>query len=84
MTNLSVLSAGFIAVAMLATPVAAREHHVTRHYAVDSDVATAPSPAYLGGQSCNPAPRVGAFATAPWDTAPPCYPVAPAYSAQGY
>jgi hypothetical protein len=84
MTNLSVLSAGFIAAAMLATPVAAREHHVTRHYAVDSDVGPAPAPAYLGGQSCNPGPRVGAFATAPWDTAPPCYPVAPAYSAQGY
>jgi hypothetical protein len=83
MTKLTVLSAGFIAVAMLATPVAAREHHVTRHYAVDSDVSTAPAPAYFGG-SCNPAPRVGAFATAPWDTAPPCYSVAPAYSAQGY
>ena len=84
MTNLTVLSAGLIAAAMLATPVAAREHHVTRHYAVDSDVGPAPAPAYLGGQSCNPGPRVGAFATAPWDTAPPCYPVAPAYSAQGY
>jgi hypothetical protein len=84
MTNLTVLSAGLIAVGMLATPVAARQHHVTRHYAVDSDVATAPAPVYLGGQTCNPGPRVGAFATAPWDTAPPCYPAAPAYSAQGY
>jgi hypothetical protein len=84
MTNLTVLSAGLIAAAMLATPVAAREHHVTRHYAVDSDVATASAPVYFGGQSCNPAPRVGAFATAPWDTAPPCYPAAPAYPVQGY
>jgi hypothetical protein len=88
MTKLSVLSAALMAAAMLATPVAAREHHVTRHYAVDSDVTPAPGPVYYG-QTCNPGPRVGAFATQPWDNAPPCsgayaaYPY-PGYSTQGY
>ena len=85
MTKLTVLSAAMMTVAMLATPVAARERHVTRHNAVESDVATVPGPVYLGNNTCNPGPRVGAFATAPWDNAQPCsggY-YAPGY-AQGY
>ena len=84
MTKLTVLSAAMMAVAMLATPVAARERHVTRPSAVESDVSTAPGPVYLGNNTCNPGPRVGAFATAPWDTAQPCAAGYPGYYAQGY
>ena len=67
MTKGTILSVSLIAVAMLATPVAARERHGSaRNYAVESDVTTAPGQVYLGAQSCNPGPRVGAFASAPW------------------
>jgi hypothetical protein len=33
---------------------------------------------YLGGRTCRPAPRVGAFAGQPWDNNVPCEP-SPAY-----
>ena len=73
MTKGTILSVSLIAVAMLATPVAARERHGSaRNYAVESDVTTAPGQVYLGAQSCNPGPRVGAFASAPWDNLPSC------------
>jgi len=67
MTKLKLLSAALIASAMLATPAMARESHVTsRHLAQDAN-ASACSPArYIDGRVCIPAPRVGAFATAPW------------------
>lgn len=78
MTKFKLLSAGLITAAMLAAPAMAREHHVTsRHQA--GAVVNAPADArYIDGQLCIPAPRVGAFATQPWDNAPPCEPV------QGY
>ena len=41
----------------------------------DPGLVAAPGVSYIAGQTCNPAPRVGAFATAPWDNAPPCEPV---------
>jgi hypothetical protein len=87
MTKGTLVSVSLIAAAMLATPVAARDRPASaRNYAVESDVGAAGS-VYLGAQTCNPGPRVGAFATAPWDSAPPCYPgyaAYPAYPAQGY
>jgi hypothetical protein len=76
MTKAKLLSAGMIAVAMLATPAMAREHHpVSRHLAADANASIAPEARYVDGQLCYPAPRVGAFATQPWgDGNVPCYP----------
>jgi hypothetical protein len=75
MTTIRLLSAGLIATAMFIAPAMAREHRVTpRHHAegIESD---APQGArYINGTYCIPAPRVGAFATQPWDKAPPCEP----------
>jgi hypothetical protein len=88
MTKLALLSSGLIAAAIIATPVMARDHHAARQAATDQPVATDtypgyyagnayaayPGPGYYGGYSCSPAPRVGAFATAPWTDMPPCQP----------
>jgi len=79
MTKLKLLSAALIAAAMLTTPVVARENHLsTRHLAVSAYDGATPGARYIGGRLCYPAPRVGAFATQPWDNGPPCEP-APAY-----
>jgi hypothetical protein len=77
MTKLKLLSAALIAAAMLATPAMARESHVTSRHLAEHAYA-APGARYIYGQACNPAPRVGAFATQPWDNGPPCEP-APGY-----
>lgn len=67
MMNLTLLSTGLIAVAMLSTPAIAREHHTAlRHFAERANASTSPAAVNLGGRPCYPAPRVGAFATAPW------------------
>jgi hypothetical protein len=68
MTTSKLLSMGLIAAAMLGGPVMAREHHgVVRQPAVEADtVATSAHFYYPGERACVPAPRVGAFATAPW------------------
>ena len=75
MTMHNVLSAALIATAVLATPAMARTSDVASRRAVTTD-ANAFSPArYADGRVCIPAPRVGAFATAPWsDTNVPCEP----------
>ena len=82
MTTFKLLSAGFVAAAMLATPAMAREKHMTSRHsedaAVGAPVSAPPDARYVDGQGCIPAPRVGAFATEPWDNGPPCEP------AQGY
>ncbi|QOZ27420.1 hypothetical protein [Bradyrhizobium sp. CCBAU 51753] len=82
MTTLKLLSTGMIAIAMLATPVMAREVHVAhRHHAVmAADVDASDAPIVVDGRACVPAPRVGAFATAPWtgDNVP-CEPYTGAY-----
>jgi hypothetical protein len=66
MTKVRLLAAGLIATTMLATPVMARENHVAnRQTAVQADP-FAPTASYVDGRACIPAPRVGAFATAPW------------------
>jgi hypothetical protein len=68
MTTLKLLSTGLIAAAVLGGPVMAREHHsVMRQPAMTTDTAAPDAPFYQqGGRVCVPAPRVGAFATAPW------------------
>ena len=68
MTRFKVLSAGLIAVAMLTTPVVAREY---RHVAKGADVSA--QRGALDGRNCVRAPDVGAFASDPY-TRPPCEP----------
>ncbi len=76
MTRLKLLSAALIATATLATPAMARKSHVaSRHLAEDANASASPTPRYINGRVCIPAPRVGAFATAPWsDDNVPCEP----------
>jgi hypothetical protein len=72
MTKLKLLSAALIAAATLATPAMARESGVaSRRPAVQVTTSDA---RYFDGRSCVPAPAVGAFATQPWDSTPPCEP----------
>jgi hypothetical protein len=67
MMNLKLLSTGLIAVAMLATPAMARESAAhARRTAVEANAAAPDAPFYSADHACVPAPRVGAFATAPW------------------
>jgi hypothetical protein len=76
MTKLKLLSAGLIAAALFAAPAMAREHQVTsRHLAENASASIQQGAAYADGYSCIPAPRVGAFATQPWDNATPCEPM---------
>lgn len=86
MSKLALLSSGLIAAAIIATPAMARNHHTARQAAPDQSVATDTYPGYYAGgpygayagpyggysYSCTPAPRVGAFATAPWTDQPAC------------
>ena len=75
MTKLKILSAALIAAAALATPAMARESGVAaRHLAASANASTTSDARYFDGRSCVPAPAVGAFATQPWDGAPPCEP----------
>jgi hypothetical protein len=76
MTKLELLSAGLVATAMLATPAMARQAHVTsRHLAAATYASGTPVARYIDGRVCYPAPRVGAFATQPWDNGNvPCEP----------
>ena len=68
MTTLKVLSAALVVGAMLATPAMARESHVisSRHFAKGTNANASATARYADGRVCIPAPRVGAFATAPW------------------
>jgi len=70
MTKLKLLSAALIAAATLATPAVARESH----RALDAFASATPATRNIDERLCHPAPAVGAFATAPWDKAPPCEP----------
>ena len=67
MNKLQLLSAGLVAATMLATPALARESHLkAQHRVENANASVAPE----GGRnecSCIPAPRVGAFATQPWE-----------------
>ena len=64
MIRLKLLSTALIAVAMLATPAMARVHHHARQARLVVNASAGPID--LGGRLCYPAPRVAAFATAPW------------------
>ncbi|PDT76598.1 hypothetical protein [Bradyrhizobium sp. C9] len=66
MTNVKLLSAAFIAVAMIATPAIARETHAVSRHVAEANTAAPVEPVYVDGRACIPAPRVGSFATAPW------------------
>jgi hypothetical protein len=67
MTTLKLLSAALIATATLATPAMARKSHVaSRHLVLDANASASPTARNIDGRVCIPAPRVGAFATAPW------------------
>jgi hypothetical protein len=68
MTTFKFLSAVLIAGAMVATPAMARTKHVTssRQLAADTNASASTPIRYPDGRVCIPAPRVGAFATAPW------------------
>jgi hypothetical protein len=61
------VSTGLMAVAILATPAMARVTHVaSRPSTVQARGVISEAPLNFGGRVCYPAPRVGAFATAPW------------------
>jgi hypothetical protein len=82
MSKLRFLSVGLIATAVIVGPATAREHLLaSRHVAVDQYTV---GDAYAGSArstpSCIPAPRVGAFATAPWTNETPCEPTSGYYS----
>jgi len=67
MTGLKLMSTGLIAVAMLAAPAMARVHHHGHHGRLYVSASASAAPIDLGGgRLCYPAPRIGAFATAPW------------------
>jgi hypothetical protein len=70
MTQLKLLSAAVIALAVLAGPAAAREKHPSLRVR-QAHAAMSATPA--AALDCVRAPAVGAFATAPW-TMPPCEP----------
>jgi hypothetical protein len=75
MTAYKFLSAALIATAVIATPAMARTSHVASSRVVTTDSDAFPPSRYADGRVCIPAPRVGAFATAPWsDTNIPCEP----------
>lgn len=75
MTTIRLLSAGLIATAVFIAPAMARQHYVTpRHHAEGIDAGAPQGARNIDGTFCIPAPRVGAFATQPWDKAPPCEP----------
>jgi hypothetical protein len=78
MMNCKKLSLGLVAATMLVTPVMAQgvyqEPGVTGFNYPNSayvtggyGVRTTTPPGYYSGNRFHPAPRVGAFATAPWD-----------------
>ncbi|MEH2497385.1 hypothetical protein V1294_003864 [Bradyrhizobium sp. AZCC 1678] len=77
MMNFKKLSLGLVAATMLATPAMAQvvyqEPGVTGYYPNSGyvtggyGVRVTPGPGYYYGSRFQPAPRVGAFATAPWD-----------------
>lgn len=72
MTKVKLLSAVVLAAAALTTPAMARGSFVgSDHGTSDVYVRTAPAERSMAEGGCVRAPRVGAYATAPWTT-PPC------------
>jgi len=81
MTKLKLLATALFATALIGAPAMARDYHA-RHRLMISSAAAVPGATYLDGRRCVPAPRVGAFATAPWTNDIPCEP--PGYGSYGY
>jgi hypothetical protein len=66
MTTFKLLSAGVIAVAMLASPAMARDNHLAkRHVAAQADSRASPTARYVDGRVGIRAPRVGALPAPP-------------------
>ena len=72
------LAAGSLGLALLATPAMAQvviqepgvvgySYPSTAYIGTSYGYSMAPGPGYYGARGFRPAPRVGAFATAPWD-----------------
>lgn len=90
MAKLQLLSAALFAAAVVAAPAMARAGHIHSRYgnpyaAEDYYAGPAPAGAYVAvpyapgyrygyANSCAPGPRVGAFASQPWDNDPTCAP----------
>ncbi len=73
MRKLQLLSAGLVVATMLAAPALAREAHAKSQHRAENAVSPAPGSRH-NEHSCILAPRVGAFATQPWENGPPCEP----------
>jgi len=67
MTTIKLLSAGLIAAAMLATPVMAHENSAANRQFTER-ATTRGAVRHFEGHVGLPAPHVGAFAAAPWDS----------------
>jgi hypothetical protein len=66
MTAFKLLSAGVLAVAMLATPVMARDNYsARRHVAAEADSKISPAPGYIDRGAGISAPRVRALPAPP-------------------
>ncbi|SDH59730.1 MULTISPECIES: hypothetical protein [Bradyrhizobium] len=66
MTTIKLLSAGLIAVAMLATPAMARENYVANgHFAGEANTSVFRAARYSDGRVHMPAPRVKALPAPP-------------------
>jgi hypothetical protein len=67
MTTIKLLSAGLIAIAILATPAMAREHYVAQRHVSEEEANTSASPTarYIDGHVGIRAPRVGALPAPP-------------------
>ena len=74
MTKLKLLLGGMIATTLLTTPVLARESQPNARHVAEDRAGIMPDAHYVDGRLCTPAPRVGAFATQPWDNDTPCEP----------
>jgi hypothetical protein len=71
MRKVKLLSAVLLTAATFATPVLAAN---TRHVVTDANGRVMSTMHRDEGDSCVRAPRVGAYATAPWTNAAPCEP----------
>jgi hypothetical protein len=72
MTKFELLSAALIATAMVAIPAVVATHAMAREN--KSAVRQYTTATTVDGALCTRAPAVGAFATQPWDSAPPYEP----------
>ena len=66
MTTIKLISAGFVAIAMLSAPAMARGNYVAHgHFARAADTRVSPTVRYSDGRIHMPAPHVGALAAPP-------------------